>query len=75
MDEKEDELYTLDDKSDGEGMLVIEEGGGGVGMGGTGQDDDALTDADAEADEMEYGEGSEKGDDLGRWEEAYEQEV
>ena len=32
-DDKDDDggLYTMDDKSDGEGMLIVEEGGGGVG--------------------------------------------
>jgi transcription factor IIIB subunit 2 len=79
-DDKDDELYTLDDKSDGEPMVVIEEEGGGVGMapGPTVRpDDDALTDADAEADadDIEFAEGSEKGDDLVGWEDAYEQEI
>ena len=33
-DDKDDDggLYTMDDKSDGEGMLIVEEGGGGVGQ-------------------------------------------
>ncbi|TBU37838.1 hypothetical protein BD309DRAFT_973156 [Dichomitus squalens] len=33
-EDKDDEggLYTMDDKSDGEGMLIVEEGGGGVGQ-------------------------------------------
>lgn len=33
LDDKEDEMYTLDDKSDGEGVVsvVVEESGGGVG--------------------------------------------
>ena len=32
-DDKDEDggLYTMDDKSDGEGMLIVEEGGGGVG--------------------------------------------
>jgi transcription factor IIIB 90 kDa subunit len=72
-DEKDDkDLYTLDDKSDGEGMLIIEEEGGGIGL-AAGEppradgDDDAGGDGD--------GEGSEKGDDQIGWEDAYEQEV
>lgn len=75
-DEKDDnELYTLDDKSDGE-MLVIEEEGGGVGLAageppraGDGEDDpDGDPDPDAYA--------SDKGDDVEvGWEDAYEQEV
>ncbi|GBE85923.1 BRF1-domain-containing protein [Sparassis crispa] len=32
LDDKDDGLYVMDDKSDGEGMLIVEEGGGGVGM-------------------------------------------
>ncbi|PCH43896.1 BRF1-domain-containing protein [Wolfiporia cocos MD-104 SS10] len=33
IDDKDDEgLYYMDEKSDGEGMVVVEEGGGGVGM-------------------------------------------
>ena len=33
-EDKDDDggLYTIDDKSDGEGMLIVEEGGGGVGQ-------------------------------------------
>lgn len=31
-DKDEDDLFRIDDKSDGEGALVIEEGGGGVGL-------------------------------------------
>ena len=62
-------------------MFIIEEEGGGVGMAAGGRperlgpDEDVLTDADAEADEIEFAEGSEKGDDPGGWEDAYEQEV
>lgn len=71
LDDK-DNLYTIDDKGDGEGMIVLEEDGGGIGsqrpaprlhreQGEEGEDDE-----------------SEKGDDhvtdVG-WEEAYEQEV
>jgi hypothetical protein len=69
-DEKELLTMPLDDKSDGE-YLVIEEEGGGVGMlpppsiSGSkipGEDDDD--------------EDSEKGEDVGLgWEDAYEQEV
>jgi transcription factor IIIB subunit 2 len=72
-DEKDDnELYTLDDKSDGEGMLVIEEEGGGVGLaaGEPPKAGDGDEDADGDAD------GSDKGDDVQvEWEDAYEQEV
>ena len=33
LDEKEDDMYTIDDKSDAEGMnVVVEESGGGVGV-------------------------------------------
>lgn len=69
LDDK-DNLYTIDDKGDGEGMIVLEEDGGGIAsqrqapreeQGGEGEDDE-----------------SEKGDDhvadVG-WEDAYEQEV
>lgn len=31
-DGKDEGLYTLDDKDEGEGMLIVEEGGGGVGQ-------------------------------------------
>jgi transcription factor IIIB 90 kDa subunit len=77
-DEKDDQqLYTMDEKSDGEGMLIIEEDGGGVGLAavqtfGKPRDvaEDGEVDLDAEAD------GSDKGDDIEvSWEDAYEQEV
>jgi transcription factor IIIB 90 kDa subunit len=76
-DEKDDNgLYTIDDKSDGEEMLVIEEEGGGVGLAvgepprpGEGEED-ADGDVDPDVD------GSEKGDEVEvGWEDAYEQEV
>jgi transcription factor IIIB subunit 2 len=72
LDDK-DNLYTIDDKGDGEGMIVLEEDGGGIG-------------SQRQAPRLhreEQGEGgeddeSEKGDDhvtdVG-WEDAYEQEV
>lgn len=85
-DDKDDEgLYTFEDKSDGEGTLVVEEGGGGVGMtrlhpqstitvrqGDGGREGIGNIDEDAAGEEDE--EGSEKGDDYADWD-AYEQEV
>lgn len=73
LDEKDD-LYTIDDKSDGEGMMVLEEGGGGIGS------QQLVTTARYREEHGDEGEDeeSEKGDDhvadIG-WEEAYEQEV
>ena len=77
LDDKDD-LYTMDDKSDGEGMIVLEEGGGDI---GSRRSASAIPlrreEQEEQADEGEY-EESEKGDDhivdVG-WEEAYEQEV
>lgn len=83
LDEKADDMYTMDDKSDGEGvggMVVIEEEAGSVAVApvprstpkktvpGMHEEDDADADADADVDE-----GSDKGEDV--WEDAYEQEV
>ncbi|KAJ7471784.1 BRF1-domain-containing protein [Mycena latifolia] len=85
-DKGDDELYTMDDKSDGEGMgmMLIEEAPGTVvsapppkprskkvtELGGR-----APAAGDAEADDdMDVEEGSDKGEDVG-WDEAYEQEV
>ncbi|KAG0703161.1 BRF1-domain-containing protein [Suillus ampliporus] len=68
LDDKDD-LYTMDDKSDGEGMIVLEEGGG---IGSRRPAPRLHREEEGEDDE------SEKGDDniadVG-WEEAYEQEV
>lgn len=91
LDDKEDDMYILDEKSDGEGMnVVVEESGGGVGVGTSGQDshrDDKASkslpsgsehadEEDGEADaEGEELELSEKGDDDYGWDEGYEQEV
>jgi transcription factor IIIB subunit 2 len=91
LDEKDDDqLYTLDDKSDGEGMsmLVIEEAPGTVVSAPPPKPKPkkALNIAarvaatgngnvDADGDEdMDPEEGSDKGEDVG-WEDAYEQEV
>ncbi|KAF7361246.1 BRF1-domain-containing protein [Mycena sanguinolenta] len=86
-DKSDDQLYTLDDKSDGEGMgmLVIEEGPGTVvsapppkskpkkaGLVAQAAAGNAEPEADADED-MDPEEGSDK-EDVG-WEDAYEQEV
>lgn len=72
LDDK-DNLYTIDDKGDGEGMIVLEEGGGGIGS----QRPAPRLHREEQVEEGEDDE-SEKGDDhvpdVG-WEEAYEQEV
>jgi len=69
LDDKDD-LYTMDDKSEGEGMIVLEEGGGGIGS--------QRPTPRLPREEQGEDEESEKGDDdiadVG-WEEAYEQEV
>ncbi|KAJ7226248.1 hypothetical protein B0H12DRAFT_1149243 [Mycena haematopus] len=85
-DKTDDQLYTLDDKSDGEGMgmLVIEEAPGTVvsapppkskpkkaGLAAHAAAGNVEADAD---DDMDPEEGSDKGEDVG-WEDAYEQEV
>ncbi|KAJ7159849.1 BRF1-domain-containing protein [Mycena crocata] len=83
-DKGDDELFTMDDKSDGEGMgmVVIEEAPGTVvsvpppkprakkvsDLAGRGN---AEADGD---DDMDAEEGSDKGEDVG-WDEGYEQEV
>lgn len=72
LDDK-DNLYTIDDKGDGEGLIVLEEGGGGIGS----QRPAPRLHREEQVEEGEDDE-SEKGDDhvpdVG-WEEAYEQEV
>ncbi|KAF8170681.1 hypothetical protein K438DRAFT_1729577 [Mycena galopus ATCC 62051] len=89
LDDKSDEqLYTLDDKSDGEGagMLVIEEAPGTVvsappkpkpkrtpGIAAPARAAVGNVEPDVDED-MDPEEGSDKGEDVG-WEEAYEQEV
>lgn len=87
-DDKDDELYYMEDKSDAEGMVVVEEGGGGVGMAparsrstskGPGPSPPGALEAEQEGDEDAIGEddveeGSEKGDDYADWD-VYEQEV
>jgi len=85
FDNKDDDLYSMDEKDDNEGMIVIEEGGGVVGTksqqtsrhGKVNVRDDT-DDQDAHAND-EDGDASDKGDedeviDTG-WEDAYEQEV
>lgn len=70
-DEKEEEesmLYTIDDKE------IVEEGGGRIGRHA------GLTDTGnlhADPDDVDDGDGSDKGDDYGDggWEDTYEQEV
>jgi transcription factor IIIB 90 kDa subunit len=75
LDDKDD-LYTMDDKSDGEGMLVLEEGGGGIGNQRSVTTRLTRHEQEEQGDEGE--DESEKGDDhvvdVG-WEDAYEQEV
>ncbi|KAH9927889.1 BRF1-domain-containing protein [Amylocystis lapponica] len=87
-DDKDDGLYTIDDKSDGEGVLVVEEGGGGVGMaprrsrsGSEPRDAQAAAGPEVDGDEGEGDddadgdeEGSDKGENYADWD-AYEQEV
>lgn len=88
-DDKDDNpLYIMDDKSDGEGMLVVEEtGGGGVGMtparsrstSNTPRQPLGVPAAEPDEDEDAPGEDdieeeNEKGDDYNDWD-AYEQEV
>jgi transcription factor IIIB subunit 2 len=66
----DEELYTFDDKSDGEGMILIEEGGGGVGETGP----RLIGHQTGNGGDFEGEEGSEKGDDYA-WEDTFEQEV
>ncbi|KAJ6602548.1 BRF1-domain-containing protein [Mycena vulgaris] len=85
-DKGDDELYTMDDKSDGEsvGMVLIEEAPGTVVSAPppkprpkkvTDIAGPAAAAGDAEADEdMDAEEGSDKGEDVG-WDDGYEQEV
>ncbi|KAI0731492.1 BRF1-domain-containing protein [Fomitopsis betulina] len=85
-DKDDDPLYVMEDKSDGEGMLVVEEpGGGGVGMAPARSRSTSNTprqppgDAIAEPDEDEDAPGEddveeEKGDNYNDWD-VYEQEV
>lgn len=61
LDEKEDDLYQLDDKSDGEGMHIVEESGGG----GVGQ---------TPAEEIDFGNEDGEGEEY-NWDDVYEQEV
>ncbi|KAL5501199.1 BRF1 [Sanghuangporus vaninii] len=86
LDEKEDYMYTFDDKSDGENMtVVVEEGGGGVGVAAKASSPKGDTllkglQAVSEPEGEEDGEGeeielSEKGDDEYAWDEEYQQEV
>ncbi|KAJ6584285.1 cyclin-like protein, partial [Mycena sp. CBHHK59/15] len=78
LDEKDDdELYTFDDKSDGEGagMVLIEEAPGAVKVASLAERAPATGDGDADGDDDgDVEEGSDKGEDVG-WEDAYEQEV
>ncbi|OCB90255.1 hypothetical protein A7U60_g2545 [Sanghuangporus baumii] len=86
LDEKEDYMYTFDDKSDGETMtVVVEEGGGGVGVAAKASSPKGDTSlkglqAVSEPEGEEDGEGeeielSEKGDEEYAWDEEYQQEV
>lgn len=88
LDDKEEDMYTIDDKSDGEGIgnIVIEESGGGVGVvppSAKGkravQEDvgdvggaDGEEDGDGDGEEVEM---SDRGGDEFGWEEGFEQEV
>lgn len=91
IDEKEEYMYTIDEKSDGEGVggqVVVEESGGGVGINssknganeqnGTRKTRDAEESGRDTADEDE-GEGNLYVDGTGEegygWEEEYQQEV
>lgn len=65
-DKGDDELYTFDDKSDGEAMVVVEESGPAQPLG------EDLTSQLLAADEDE---GSDKGEDYTAWDDTYEQEV
>ncbi|KIY49808.1 cyclin-like protein [Fistulina hepatica ATCC 64428] len=67
--DNQDELYTLDDKSDGEGMVVVEEAGGAVSSKPAAPDDDKDEGADSDEDE------DHKTDMYPSWEEAYQQEL
>ncbi|KZT25749.1 cyclin-like protein [Neolentinus lepideus HHB14362 ss-1] len=75
FDDKDD-MYTLDDKSDGESMMVVEEEGGGVGTPNAQQAPvpmgEDVGDEDAEGEDDD---GSEKGEEYHNWEDAYEQEI
>jgi len=77
LDDKDD-LYTMDDKSDGEGMMVLEEGGGGIGSQRSVTTTRLPREEQEEQGDEREDEESEKGDDhvvdIG-WEDAYEQEV
>jgi transcription factor IIIB subunit 2 len=77
IDDKDD-LYTMDDKSDGEGMMVLEEGGGGIGSQRSVTTTRLPREEQEEQGDEREDEESEKGDDhvvdIG-WEDAYEQEV
>ncbi|KAG6335626.1 hypothetical protein ID866_3462 [Astraeus odoratus] len=72
LDDKEDDLFTIDDKTDGDATIVVEEGGGGVG-----NQKPRTRHESPEGDIDHDEEGSEKGDELPglAWEDAYEQEV
>jgi len=90
-DDKDDPLYVMDDKSDGEGMLIVEEaGGGGVGIPPTRsrstssgpRQAKSIVGAEPEEDEDAVGEedveeeASEKGDEYNDNDwDVYEQEV
>lgn len=71
LDDKDD-LYSMDDKTDGDGMVVVEESGGGVGQ----KQQPHRGSPEGDADHFDE-EASEKGDEAGDfgWEDAYEQEV
>ncbi|KAI9464791.1 BRF1-domain-containing protein [Russula earlei] len=72
-DEMDGRLYTIDDKDENDDAdLVVEEGGGRVG-GHAGLID--AGDLQLDPEDVDDGDGSEKGDDYGGWEDTYEQEV
>lgn len=72
LDDKED-LYSINDKTDEDGMTVIEESGGGV---ATRKQQLRRESPKPDADHLDE-EASEKEDEIGDlgWEDAYEQEV
>ncbi|KZT05708.1 BRF1-domain-containing protein [Laetiporus sulphureus 93-53] len=67
VDEKDNDLYVMDEKSEGEGVLIVEEAGGGVGMtlqrsrstSKTPREGKTVVVVDESREEVEVGEGDE----------------
>lgn len=74
-DDKDDDLYTMDDKSDGEGMVVIEEEPGTVAVAPVPASASRPRVPGAEEDDPEEASDKEDVDDVVGWEDAYEQEI